>query len=43
VSKRKGILDVEVDVRKLFGELPISHSNAPKIEREQPKVSNDPI
>ncbi|WP_374121028.1 tyrosine-type recombinase/integrase [Neobacillus sp. PS2-9] len=43
MSKRKGILDVEVDVRKIFGELPISRSSASKIQKEQTKVSNESI
>lgn len=43
MTKRKGILDVDVDVRKLLDELPSSLSTASKMEVEKPVVLTDLI
>ncbi|WP_081112875.1 tyrosine-type recombinase/integrase [Peribacillus simplex] len=43
MTKRKGILDVEIDVKKLLDELPTPRSNAPKIEDKQLILSSDTI
>ncbi|MFE4072703.1 hypothetical protein [Peribacillus sp. YIM B13477] len=41
MTKRKGILDVKVDVKKLLDELPTPRSNAPEIEDKQLILSSD--
>lgn len=41
MTKRKGILDVKVDVKKLLDELPTPRSNAPEIEDKQFILSSD--
>ncbi|MEW5550325.1 hypothetical protein ABGT22_10170 [Peribacillus frigoritolerans] len=41
MTKRKGILDVKVDVKKLLNELPTPRSNAPEIEDKQLILSSD--
>ncbi|MCK2017009.1 hypothetical protein P4555_21120 [Peribacillus frigoritolerans] len=42
MTKRKGILDVKVDVKKLLDELPPTpRSNAPEIEDKQLILSSD--
>ncbi|PAK42653.1 tyrosine-type recombinase/integrase [Peribacillus simplex] len=43
MTKRKGILDVKVDVRGLLEELPVSNSAASKARTEQPAILSDSI
>ena len=43
MTKRKGLLDVEVDVRGLLEELPVSNSAASKARTEQPAILSDSI
>ncbi|AMM94103.1 hypothetical protein UP17_17795 [Peribacillus simplex] len=43
MTKRKGLLDVKVDVRGLLEELPVSNSAASKARTEQPAILSDSI
>lgn len=40
MSKRKGLVDIDVDVRKLLDELHTTRSNTPKEESKQPVLSD---
>nr|WP_295972800.1 hypothetical protein [uncultured Bacillus sp.] len=40
MTKRKGILDVQIDVKKITGEVSTSHSHASKSKDKQPLLSN---